>query len=311
LLAAGAVWRFWQLRAHFAEARSIFDELLAQPGATPAARAKALIGAGGIAYWQADYALMKREYQEARELYESVGDRSGIADALYNESYVPLLIDRDIAATRELVSQARDLYAESGNVVRLAEAESALGFLHFFQGEPEKALPYQLRAVEGLRQANAPWHLSDNLIGLAWMYAHLGDWQKMREVARESMALAEELGIQLGLGMAFQAVAGAAAWTGDLELAARLRGKADEITDRLGATAPSQFFQLDALQEKARRELGEERHAQLHAEGAQLTLAEARELAEGFNPPVGTPPVPRVEPWGANAELEAQPEPAG
>jgi hypothetical protein len=50
--AAGALWRFWQQRGHLAEGRRWLEEVLAMPSgqAPTAARAKALAGAGGIAW---------------------------------------------------------------------------------------------------------------------------------------------------------------------------------------------------------------------------------------------------------------------
>src|SRR5262249_38155368 len=91
LNAAGAIWRFWQQRGYFVEARGIYDRLLALPGAAPAARAHALIGGGGIAYWQNDYSVVGPWYREAVELYSSIGDKAGMAEAYFNLSYVPLL----------------------------------------------------------------------------------------------------------------------------------------------------------------------------------------------------------------------------
>src|SRR5207253_1680917 len=54
--AAAALWRFWQQRGHLAEGRRWFVEILAMPSGTgrTASRARALIGAGGIAWWQQD-----------------------------------------------------------------------------------------------------------------------------------------------------------------------------------------------------------------------------------------------------------------
>src|SRR5262249_10938899 len=51
-LAAAALWRFWQQRGHMEEGSRWFREILSLPAgqAPTAARAKALIGAGGIAW---------------------------------------------------------------------------------------------------------------------------------------------------------------------------------------------------------------------------------------------------------------------
>src|SRR5205085_9587144 len=52
--AAGALWRFWHQRGHLAEGRRWLGEILTMTsGQRPtAARARALTGAGGIAWWQ-------------------------------------------------------------------------------------------------------------------------------------------------------------------------------------------------------------------------------------------------------------------
>ncbi|MGH2392798.1 MAG: ATP-binding protein, partial [Candidatus Limnocylindria bacterium] len=81
-----ALWRFWQLRGHLSEGRMWFDRLFALPsaGARTTARAKGLTGAAGIAYWQNDYPAATAWYEDAEALYRELGDRRGLADALYN-----------------------------------------------------------------------------------------------------------------------------------------------------------------------------------------------------------------------------------
>src|SRR5207247_2329561 len=61
LLTAGALWRYWQLTGVLREAAEWFAQLLGREGegglpdaGVAAGRAKALQGAGGIAYWQDD-----------------------------------------------------------------------------------------------------------------------------------------------------------------------------------------------------------------------------------------------------------------
>jgi predicted ATPase/class 3 adenylate cyclase len=302
LSAAGAIWRFWQLRGHFAEARSLFERLLAQPGGGTASRARALTGAGGIAYWQSDFATMARHYREAREVLESVGSASDLAEALYNESYVPLLVGGDFDGARELIGRAIELYRESGNAVGAAEAQSLLGFAHYFEGDTERAIPFQEEAIATFRAAGARWHLSDNLMGLGGMYAQVGDWQRAVEAIRESLATADELGIEIGLAMVFEFVGAAAAWLGDAELASRLMGKADEMRERLGGSAPSVFAQRDRYLAKVREELGDRLFEQLLAEGRRLSKEDAVALALRFAPPSDAPPLPRPTPWGKAAQ---------
>jgi predicted ATPase/class 3 adenylate cyclase len=298
--AAGAMWRFWQLRGHFAEARGIFDRLLDQPGGSPAARAKALIGAGGIAYWQRDYETMARDYRESRRLYESVADEQGIAESLYNECYVALIVDHDPQGARTLAERSLELYERSGDLLGAAWADRFLGMLHSTLGDAQTALRYQTRAVEANRAAGTRWLLSDSLMGLAWAESQAGAWGRAIEETHESMAIAEELGIEVALALAFEVTAGWAGWLGDPRRAALLKGKSDEMKERLGASAPTQLLGAEPLHEQARAALGD-RYEALHAEGGQLSVAQARRLAEELEPPPDAPPVPKRSPLDARS----------
>ena len=292
LVAAGAMWRFWQLRGHFTEARATFDHLLGQPGGSAAARAKALIGAGGIAYWQRDYETMARDYRESRRLYEFVADERGMADALYNECYVALLVDKDPQAARELAERSLELYERSDDLLGVAWADRFLGMLHTMLGDTEAAVRYQTRAVAANRAAGARWLLSDSLIGLAWAESQVGVWPSAVEAVQEAIAIAEELGIEVVMSMALETTAAWAGWLGDARRAALLEGKSDEMKERLGAAAPTQLLAQERLFEQARAALGD-RYEALHAEGRQLTMAQARQLVAEFAPPPDAPPTPK------------------
>ena len=295
LTAAGAMWRFWQLRGHFAEASALFERLLGQPGGSPAARAKALIGAGGIAYWQHDYETMARDYRESRRLYESVADQRGIAEALYNECYVALIVDRDPQRARTLAERSLELYERSDDLLGAAWTDRFLGMLHTTLGDTEVALRYQTRAVEATRVAGARWLLSDSLIGLAWAESQVGAWPRAVEEIHESMAIAEELGIEVELALGFEITAAWAGWLGDAPRAALLKGKSDELRERLGAAAPTQLLGAEHLHERPRAELGD-RYEALHADGARLSVAQARQLAEELEPSPDAPPIPKSSP---------------
>jgi tetratricopeptide (TPR) repeat protein len=296
LVAAGRMWRFWQLRGRLAEGRAIFETLLARPGAAPEARAKALIGAGGIAYWQADYDAMTAYYAEARALYESIGEVSGIADALYNQSFVPVLLGGELEEARTLLSRARELYAEADNRLGAAEAEQMLAMTYSFEGNLEVAVRHQARAVAAMREAGSRWQVADGLAGLAALRAQSGDWPGAVGAVRESMALEDELGSELVLTMPFELVAAAAGLAGNLDRAARLLGKVDEIRRRVGGSPPTHLFHFDEYRQQTREWLGGERFEQLRAEGGRLTLAEARRLAEEFEPPRDLPPLRALGP---------------
>jgi predicted ATPase/class 3 adenylate cyclase len=124
--AAGALWRFWQQRGHIAEGARWFDEILGHPagGGTTAARAKALIGAGGIGWWQRDREAAGRFYSEALEVERVLGDPGRIAEALYNLAYV--VAGEDIEGAARLLDESLELFRRAGDERGIAQVLTML-----------------------------------------------------------------------------------------------------------------------------------------------------------------------------------------
>ncbi len=84
-----ALWRFWQSRDHLAEAYRRLDAIAREPWsrADPVRRARLMEAVGGVAWWRADLPTMVSAYDEALEIWQSIGDKREIANALYNDSF--------------------------------------------------------------------------------------------------------------------------------------------------------------------------------------------------------------------------------
>jgi predicted ATPase/class 3 adenylate cyclase len=292
LYAAGALWRFWQLRGHFAVARQVFDRVLGQPSGSLQSRAKAHSGAGGIDYWRGEYGSMAHHYRKARELYETVGEPALLAEAFYNESFVPVLLEGDIEAGRRLLGRSLELYQQSGDALGAAKVEATLGFSYSMQGQLEEAISRQEGAVAIYRSAHATWQLSESLFILGQLYAHAGSWPRAVGALRESLALTRKLDIALGYATTFETMGAVAIWGGDPEMGSRLLGKADEMKERLGAAAPGQMIQTEVQRERARVALGTARYDELREEGARLSVRQAAGLADQVEPSPDTLPMP-------------------
>jgi predicted ATPase len=122
--AAGALWRFWQQRGHLTEGRRRLEELLALPSGrepTPA-RAKALAGAGGIAWWQEDLAAARRFYEEALAIERRLGDPARTADALYNQAFV-VAAEGDFEGAFRLFEESLELFRRAGDEAGAARAD--------------------------------------------------------------------------------------------------------------------------------------------------------------------------------------------
>src|SRR5439155_19674748 len=128
-----SLWRYWQQRAHLREGRAWFDRLLALPGAEArtSARASGLTGAAGIAYWQNDYAAATAWYDEAESIFRELGDKPGLADALYNTASMTALagdMPTALARFREGEALAREL-GDDHEVMRFVAAEGYGAFM--------------------------------------------------------------------------------------------------------------------------------------------------------------------------------------
>lgn len=297
LTAAGSTWRYWQVRGQFDEGRQILERLLADAGADPAARALALTGAGGLAYWQMDYEVMGTYYVEARKLYEQLGDRPRLAEALYNESYLAM-VTGGFQAGREALERAAALYQEVGDELGVANTDSSLSFMHYFDGDAEAAARRVENAAAIYRRLGAMWQLADTLTPVAYARGAIGQWPSAVAALHESIELFERMGNELGTAMAIEATGAAAAWVGQHELAARLFGKADEIRERLAAGPPLRLFLSERFRGRVVAAAGTD-FERLHGEGAAMPTSEAVALARTFEPPPDAPPFPAGGPQAA------------
>jgi hypothetical protein len=80
-----AMWRYWQKRGHLAEAKRRLELIADQPWSRDdrVLRARLMEALGGVAWWMADPDTMKRSYDEALEIWQGIGDKKEIANALY------------------------------------------------------------------------------------------------------------------------------------------------------------------------------------------------------------------------------------
>jgi predicted ATPase/class 3 adenylate cyclase len=124
-----ALWRFWQIRGHLAEARVRLDRILAMPdsdGAPRAALSRAEGAAGSIAYWRNDTKETHRHYKLALEHARQVDHRPLLAESLYNYGFAadPDLTDWSLAAAvgAPFMEEALGLYRDLGDLRGQASA---------------------------------------------------------------------------------------------------------------------------------------------------------------------------------------------
>jgi predicted ATPase/class 3 adenylate cyclase len=163
LCLGAAVWRFWQMRGHLREGRVQLDAILAMPGARdyPVDRARALEAAGGVAYWQGDMDAAQSYYDECLALTRAGGDARALANALYNDSFPPLVTKSDIPKARALLEEALPIFRQLGDRRGIASCLWGIGQCYYNVDDFNKAVPPIEESITLFE------HLGDRF-GLGW-----------------------------------------------------------------------------------------------------------------------------------------------
>jgi predicted ATPase/class 3 adenylate cyclase len=285
----GHLWRFWQFRGHLREARDRLEGLLVRPGSKDLdARARALEGAGGVAYWMGTWGVSRERYQECLDLRRELGDPRGIAEAKYNLSFayaIPPPPDQDLEMGQRLLEEALDLFEELGDREGIAKATWGLAATHYEREDWERVVELASTSVELYRQL-------DNRFGLAWaLHLHglaLAILKRSDEAGsrlEEALRMFIEAGDRSALALLLGDFAIVAASRGQGERAIRLAGAASAVEEEVGTGllvtsegVAQRMYELRAMLPPAESE-------RAYEEGRAMTAEEAAALALGQDQP--------------------------
>lgn len=282
LLLGGALWRFWQIRGHLREAAMRLQNLLVLPGSAehPEAKARALEAAGGIFYWMADWENAQRYYSECLELRRVLGDRPGLAEALYNLSFIysiPSPPQRDLERGQELLEEAAQLYREVGDQRGEAKVLWAISSNHEVSNEWQLSLDNAEQALELFRKADdrfsAGWALHS--IGLAAV--GLGKLERARSALEQALDLFGGAGDLTGIALVLNDFALLEMQEGEHERATRLRGAALKVEQQSGGGLVSNYdaYLPWKMEETLRRAVTDAVYEKLLAEGDSMSIDQA------------------------------------
>jgi predicted ATPase/class 3 adenylate cyclase len=286
-LVAGGLWRFWQQRGHLDEGRRWFEEILAMPSgqAHTTARAKALIGAGGVAWWQRDRGAAGASYEEAVAIEREIGDPERIAEAVYNLAFV--VAGQDIDAASRMLEECLDLFREAKSEAGVAQVLAMLVI-------PDAEAGAWDRVIGKLEETTAIWqrlgdrlHLAFDLVWLAFAYGRVGRRSDARSTALEALELFREAENTTGVGIVFTDLAFLAIWEGRHEDAVRLAGAAESLSQSAGGP-PGGFAGIleDDPRAEACLHLSDDVAQQAWEDGLGMSLDEAVAFARSPVPAV-------------------------
>ena len=283
--ASGALWRFWHQRGHLSEGRRWIDAVLDEPAPVhrTAARAKALIGAGGIAWWQLDHVAARRYYGEALAIERELGDPSRIAEALYNYGFT-LGSAGQVETAMKSFEESLELFRASGNEHGVARGLTVLTMSDAKIRDWDAAIRKLEESLAIFRRLGDRLQVAFTLIWLAYASGRAHRWREARSIALEALDLFADSGNPTGIALAFGDVAFIANRQGHPEEALKLAAAAQMLRDQLGGGPPPGWGGM--LEEDpaadARRQLPEEVAQRCWNEGSRMGVKDALVLARNY-----------------------------
>jgi predicted ATPase/class 3 adenylate cyclase len=278
---AGALWRFWHLRAHLSEGRGALEEILKTPSARsmPSEQAKGLSAAGSLAYWQQDYEGARSFYEEALELHRRLADKPGIANDLYSLAFV-LGIQGDTKRARDLYEESRAAFLEIGDRSGVANANSGLGLVADLEGDDDRALELVRSSVEDLRAAGDRFGEINSISLLGRIKRRMNDPDALN-LFREAVWAYDEVRNVSGLVWVLREMAALEIDRGNMQRAVRLAGSSESLSKTLGGGVPLVALNLEDPRGPARRMMSEGDVEKAWQQGAAMSLKEAVAYALG------------------------------
>jgi predicted ATPase/DNA-binding SARP family transcriptional activator len=233
----GAVWRYWHTRGHLAEGRRWLEAALALPepvgAAGKPARAKALRGAGVLAWAQGDYARARALFEAGVPLVRELGDEEGIA-GLANNLGVLALHHAEYDRARGLFEESLALRRRLGDEWGVATSLNNLGATAGKQGHAALARGYYEESLALQRRMGNTHGTAVCLGNLAAIAYTGGDWQEAERLYGESLALRRHLGDRTGIADALGKLGVVALRRGEPERARTLYAESLPLLRELG-----------------------------------------------------------------------------
>jgi predicted ATPase/DNA-binding SARP family transcriptional activator len=274
---AARMWRFWQLRGHFAEGRHWLEDVLAAEGSASVPRAKALIGLAGLCYWQGDWDAAEAAYRQAHELAKGLDEWWLELEALFGLAFTLACHRGDLQAAAPIEQQFQALIAEHPEPLAIGLGLATSQMMRLFAGDLDGSRSYGEQCLAGTRALGVRWYESQILRTLALTSMLQGRYQQAEDELRECLNLALELGDLAGVAIDLDRLGQAAVALGRPEQAVVVAGVASRLREAVGGglTVESGRWETEHPRDAARRFLTDIQIETAWARGRTMSLEEA------------------------------------
>lgn len=233
-----ALGRFWDTRGYMREGQANLHHVLTRTEALPSLkqtslRGGVLLGAGWIAYYQADLAQARRFYEEALSVFRAAGNN---AEMLRTQDLLGQVAMKsgDLEAARRIFEAALALHREPGTPGSAVLSLQGLGSLAFRQGDLPGARAHFEEALALVRQSGHGEMVVVFLNYLAEVAREEHNYAEMEAVLREALGLARDLRAPLRIAEVLAGFVDIGLARARFAWAARLAGATDALRAAIG-----------------------------------------------------------------------------
>ena len=231
---AGALCWFWYHRGYWSEGRVRLEDALERSSeATPSASAKALLGAGMLAWAQAEDTQANVLLAESLTLFRALEDKHGSAWALCHLGGVAQRQGAGQQANA-LFAESLTLFRELGDKAGSAWVLNEMGYAARYQGNYAAARALLEESLELFRTLGDKWGTAWALRHLGAMAHGLGELDRAAQLFAECLALFREGGMKDGIGYALRSLGWVATDQGDTARAAAHYAESLELCQEIG-----------------------------------------------------------------------------
>lgn len=248
-----ALYRFWYVRGHFAEGRQWCVAALGHCSPeSSAARAKALNGAGVLAFSQGDRTSARTYHDQSLEICRQLDDARGVAGSLNNLGMVAYE-EADYETAQEQFEGSLKIWRELNDPWGIANSLNNLGSLASNRGDYGKAREMYEESLGIWRQLGDQWGIANSLNNLGTAAREQGDLSAAAPLFVESLAIQKDLGDRWGIAVSLEDIASLIAMTSTSPLAPQLWGAAEALREEIGSPLlPVDRLRVDAQVAAAR-----------------------------------------------------------
>ena len=264
---------FWMASSRIDEGDRWFQEAIAAPAGSDAARARALYDHGYLIFWSGDYDRSGELTRQAVELGRAASEPTTVALALGMLARIALKTDLDEA--KRLLREAIATTEGTDDVEGRSSAMHVLGVAYQMSGEFEEARKVMSARIALGRETGNDYLIAIESANLSMVERQLGNLERAEALARDSLEIMNRRGDELAIPWVTNSLAAVTAARGDLVRAATLLGFAEAGIERAGGEwPPDERAQYEGTLQTLRNGLADGDLEQARVAGAAMSTPE-------------------------------------